>query len=522
MNKNIRYYIRKFYYIYPFLFSICPYFIYYTKSYPYTIGGPIIRDLLFLLLFSIIEIWFFSKVFNKLELVSVYSFILNFYIYYLNNIIEEINEYGSIKIPLWLYFFVFMIWIIILSILIYRWKNENLFILNNYFALFTILIFVIYFVPFIQINTNSVNISNNEKSTIIVNTTKTNKPNIYYFILDAYGRNDVLKSIYGFDNSNFLNNLRDKGFFVANNSRSNYNRTQLSVASSLNLNYLHLNENTSFISEYPFIQYMLNNNEVMEFLKANGYKTYYVQSGYESMKIESTDFQFGQDMLFPNTYELMYLDSTFWGFITGTSGLNITKISPRDILYDNHRKGILSTFTNVEQISHQPGPKFVFVHILSPHPPFIFSENGDPIINNGPYCACDGNAYNGSTQEYKALYINQIKYINQRVLEFTSYLQAIDDPNIIIVQGDHGPRSDVDLDYEKNSCIFEATSILNVYYFPDQDYKDLYQSISPVNTFRAIFNKYFDTNMNYYPDQSFFSSLNSITNVTNSSNDHCR
>jgi len=33
-------------------------------------------------------------------------------------------------------------------------------------------------------------------------------------------------------------------------------------------------------------------------------------------------------------------------------------------------------------------------------------------------------------------------------------------------------------------------SILNAYYFPDQDYSDLYDSISPVNSFRVVLNRY--------------------------------
>lgn len=60
-------------------------------------------------------------------------------------------------------------------------------------------------------------------------------PNIYYIIVDGYGRSDVLKDLYGADNSDFITFLERRGFFVATDARSNYSKTILSLASSLNM-----------------------------------------------------------------------------------------------------------------------------------------------------------------------------------------------------------------------------------------------------------------------------------------------
>ncbi len=46
------------------------------------------------------------------------------------------------------------------------------------------------------------------------------KPDVYFLVLDAYGRSDVLKEVIGFDNSAFLDRLERKGFFVARRSTS--------------------------------------------------------------------------------------------------------------------------------------------------------------------------------------------------------------------------------------------------------------------------------------------------------------
>lgn len=63
-------------------------------------------------------------------------------------------------------------------------------------------------------------------------------PDIYYIILDSYGRSDLLARKFDYDNSQFLENLRQMGFYVADCAQSNYNRTDVSLASSLNLDYL--------------------------------------------------------------------------------------------------------------------------------------------------------------------------------------------------------------------------------------------------------------------------------------------
>ncbi len=63
-------------------------------------------------------------------------------------------------------------------------------------------------------------------------------PDVYYIILDAYGRADVLEEMFGYDNTPFLQSLESKGFYVAECAQSNYAQTMLSLTSSLNFDYL--------------------------------------------------------------------------------------------------------------------------------------------------------------------------------------------------------------------------------------------------------------------------------------------
>src|SRR4051812_29675911 len=63
-------------------------------------------------------------------------------------------------------------------------------------------------------------------------------PDIYYLILDGYARSDVMRRLFDFDNSAFLDRLEQKGFYVARCSTANYCQTPLSLSSSLNMSYL--------------------------------------------------------------------------------------------------------------------------------------------------------------------------------------------------------------------------------------------------------------------------------------------
>jgi hypothetical protein len=64
------------------------------------------------------------------------------------------------------------------------------------------------------------------------------KPDIYYIVLDGYVRSDILQEMFGFDNSEFIKDLREKGFIVPASNHSNYPVTPLSVSSTLNMDYI--------------------------------------------------------------------------------------------------------------------------------------------------------------------------------------------------------------------------------------------------------------------------------------------
>jgi len=174
--------------------------------------------------------------------------------------------------------------------------------------------------------------------------------------------------------------------------------------------------------------------------------------------------------------------------------------------YQSHRNLVNFSLDALPALAGQSGPKFVFAHIVTPHPPFVFGPTGEPIEQTFRYSFMDGDAYQGTTEQYLQGYRDQLQYINTRMQEvIRSILEQSARPPVIIIQGDHGPGSGLDYNSFENTDLEERLSILNAYYLPDGADESLFEQISPVNSFRIIFNHFFNTELAILPDRSYYS-----------------
>ena len=112
--------------------------------------------------------------------------------------------------------------------------------------------------------------------TQIATDSRGNRPDIFHIILDAYGRQDALGD---YDNSSFLAALEERGFYVASEATSNYTGTLVSLASSLNLAYLHDFEPRPPANTSDAIA-LVQNNALVATLKSLGYTYVHLESGH--------------------------------------------------------------------------------------------------------------------------------------------------------------------------------------------------------------------------------------------------
>jgi hypothetical protein len=154
-------------------------------------------------------------------------------------------------------------------------------------------------------------------------------------------------------------------------------------------------------------------------------------------------------------------------------------------------------------------PKFVFAHIICPHPPFVFDKNGPTDkFRDVDISPDDGSKFEATKNYYKQGYLAQIEFLNihiKTVIE--KIIRRSKRPPVIILQADHGSGMTYFTDIEKTN-LPDRFSILNAYYLPDGGDKILYEGITPVNTFRMILNYYFGTNLQKLPDKNYFTSGN--------------
>lgn len=330
------------------------------------------------------------------------------------------------------------------------------------------------------------------------------KPSIFYLIVDAYGREDVLKSLFNHDNSYFTNFLEEENFYVADKSFANYNQTVLSLPSAMNSTYLDSFADVvgrDYESRYP-LKLLIHNNDLVTNLEEIGYTSIGFDAAIsEDVTLDSVDVFMKTGVETINLFESELINST----IITAFNRNYGKPENEDERYTLHRRKILNAFKNIKELAKHDEPMYVHGHVLSPHQPFVFDENGKSVMPKHEYTIWIPIQSGRDPDEYKEEYIQQLKFINKKLTETVKAIKENNKNAIIIIQGDHGPCSELnDISSYEGNNFAERMPILNAYYFPDHDYSMLSKDISPVNTFRVIYNKYFGKNMPLLPNRSYY------------------
>ena len=328
---------------------------------------------------------------------------------------------------------------------------------------------------------------------------KENPPDIYHIVLDAYGRDDTIKELFGIDNSQFISDLEGLGFYVPECSRSNYINTQPSLATTFYMDYEeNIWEGKKWQSR-QFIQ-IFKQNPVRDFLESQGYQTLAFQSGVVFSEWSNADYYFAapadQNLLIRsslNRFEVQLLETTMLKVFIDIESTSKHLLNETGIMQYKQAE-VQNIFKWMNDLPEIEEPKFVFTHLLLPHKPFVYGPNGEDMVVELGDAVMD--------MEYGEGYANQVPYLNQKVLEMIdNILKKSEQEPIIIIHGDHGPHFDSP---QYRSTIFSA------FYFPGSGGEALYPTISPVNYYRIIQNQYFGMNNELLPDDSYESNFTII------------
>ena len=317
-------------------------------------------------------------------------------------------------------------------------------------------------------------------------------PDVYYIILDAYARNDVLKSFFSYNNSAFSDWLSEKGFYLASCSQSNYAQTELSLASSLNLSYLDdlLGELSARSQDRLPLRSLLDTNAVRRAFQQLGYSFVAFETGFLFSQFEDADVYLSPGSLGGlSGFEVLLVKTS-----GGLALVDAASLLPRFLQEDMNApetaryQQVTYTLDQLAKIpSSIPGPKFVFAHIVAPHGPLILGPDGKQVHYPEPV----------EDASYTRGYQGELTYLNRRMQDILQRI-LVDSavPPVIIIQADHG---------HDMASPEDRMAILNAYFLPGDGERQLYSAITPVNSFRVIFNRYFGGQFDLLKDSSYFS-----------------
>jgi hypothetical protein len=252
---------------------------------------------------------------------------------------------------------------------------------------------------------------------------------VVVIVLDGYGNDEVLKEFHHFDNAEFFGALENVGFTVPRDLKSNFSVTALSVANTLNLDYV-VEEQHLTNADFEVLYEMLGgNNTLARVLHDSGYAQTYVESGWLATRCRS---------LVDNCVSVPWPDETVYDIslrtlLRGLPGFEVGQSFGRGA---HHSIQWLQTELNLYLANSVSD--YVYVHVLAPHAPFFLTSSCEMT----PTAVLSGftSGAGGLSQELIDIrshgYTEQVRCLNQVL---TSVAQAaVANDAIVVMFGDHG------------------------------------------------------------------------------------
>ncbi len=496
---SLKYFVKKSFVIHPVLFAIVPILFLYTHNISETSADRIWTPIGISVAFALVLWAILSLILRNILKAALATTLFLFFFYgHLYELIEMWDVFipKHALLPSVLFFWGYCVYFISLAKRDFRPTTAVLNIVAAVLIAINLANISIYEITKPRLTANEpVKAASSEN---LISGGVVSMPDIYFIILDEYAHPDTMREWADYDNSRFIKDLEDRGFYIASQSRTRVPNSDEVLAQLLNMEYLtegyYWDESQRRFVERTsgalktwgdkawrnMLYQKIVDNKVTDFLKSKGYKYVFFGSWYEVDRYQSGIKD--NAYLYFNCYESdsNSIVSEFQDILWKTTLLKpLYQFFAGDHYETYYRRGVLDTLEHLKKMPSVEGPKFIFAHFICPHPPFVFGPRGE-FVSSANY----GNF--NDKQFYRGQYI----FITREIERLVDALlqESVREP-IIILQSDHGIRPHYTGIEEIGKD--EWCKILNAMYLPGLDKTVLYDSISPVNTFRLIFNHYF-------------------------------
>jgi len=463
------------------------------------VAAKILGELILIFLVSFLLVLAIAKNLNRsFQLVTLFGFVYLFYgaikdFFQLTLGVSFLSKY-SVLLPLLAIVVVILSWYILKK---KEFRKTNLF--QNLLLIIFILIDSIALIIFDSSYFLRQNLlSKNSRLSPDSLRSVQQRPDVYFLVFDSYPGTKFLKDYMYFDNSAFNEALQNRGFRVLANPESNYHRSAFSIAATLNFEYLGKVKGSQPISpkEYTEATLTVEHSLVPKVFKHYNYRFF----NLSIFDIDSTpslhpeDFLTlpQQDVLLYNTLSERLRRDLLWNLISGKYTMPFVqrmeqrrqeKLTREQIKKRDFNNIVIDSLMKIP-LQETGAPKFVYAHVYLPHPPFFYDETGSA---NELKTILDE-----KTQEDRSLFLSYLRYTNNVATKIIDrIMQSSGGGALIILQSDHGFRNFAGA-MSHPEAFFKNYS---AFYFPDRNYSALYDTMSNINTFPVIFNKYFGTNI---------------------------
>ena len=470
--------------IHPFLIAvyfIIHYFIDYINA-PYYWYEPIMYGAALYGITFVMNHFIARTILDKFNARYLVSSILTFILFF--------QDFVSLLIKLSIYpfrrrYLLLICGIIIVGLFLYLRKASRK-AQPNLFLHLLLLIYLLF--DFFMVVSNS-HYQNLSKSVVLPKSSikESNRPDIFFILLDGYTNSESLRKYYHFNNGAFLDSLKGMNFYIAKKSKSNYPFTTMTISSCLNLDY-HSAKQKNITDQF------LANIESNIFIKTLEKNSYIIHNN-SIFQFEHQKSKYGMESWFSKSSLLFYYfsKSIFFDFfvLNQKSG----RLERECKLFDS--------LDSTSATSNKIKPMFVYTHCILPHAPFYLNNKGlddkevydrSPTIEELSYFMDDDSLNNtfGDNRRNRLIvfdYINHIQFTNTICLSsINKILKNKKRPTIIVLMSDHGSRM-ITNEFSYKEAVDERYTNFCAIYYSDNEYSNLYDSITPINVMRQILNK---------------------------------